>query len=108
MKGYSPNTEIFDRIMKVVADHVEKTGQDPEFLLMGFGTYATLAATITDRHTGGFAYGMLYPKEFEGIPIVIDPGYEFRIVAQIRGDVTEQVAWAARNQRSNKNTITDR
>lgn len=80
---YTANPEIADRILEELANYIHQRHRNPAYLLLGFGTYFSLCITVSkQRHqynnycTSGMVEELTH---FQGIPILIDSGYEFRV-----------------------------
>lgn len=73
---YSINPEIYQQIVKAVDESMCLTGIKPYGLLLGYGTYFSLCLTLSQKWG---ATELLKPVEFQGMRIIIDPGYEHRI-----------------------------
>jgi hypothetical protein len=92
---YKTDAASVEKTYKAIADHVERFGRNPGSLILGFGSYMSLCLTLTERWYGVSAgSSVVFLMEFEGIPITIDPGYEYRITPTRAGSVEEQAVWS--------------
>jgi hypothetical protein len=98
--SYEANPEIPDRANQEIHDYRTHYGDSPKSLLVGYGTYLCLCFVATSRQLPRCQYAIKI-TDWQGIPLVIDPGYEFRVTAIGNGDLFDQACrYFEQNQRS--------
>ncbi|MGL5923730.1 hypothetical protein [Chroococcidiopsis sp.] len=75
---YPIDPDIPDKVWSVVTDFLRIHGNYPGSILLGYGTYLCLTYVVEKQRMSHTILGI---TEFQGIPIIVDPGYEYRIIA---------------------------
>lgn len=86
--SYGYNPEIPDRVWQEIRSFVYRFGREPKALIVGYGTYIALCWVVTNRqrllnqaHTPVNLGSIIKINNWEGFPLIVDPGYEYRVVA---------------------------
>lgn len=102
---YKPDLEIPNRVLQELNDFTRQYGKRPEFLILGYGTYIGLCLTISDfnHHPN-----IVWQDNFRGVPIVVDPGYEYRVATTWNNPAQAASMAVINKQRQNDENATER
>lgn len=103
---YSPKPEAVQRVREEIENYQNITGNLPELIILGFGTYFALCLIETQIQlglAGGTGSGVLYLWEYHGIRIIVDPTCEYRATATNK-DPEDTAIWALSLSKRAKST----